>query len=115
MSIVLIADTQEDAVCLKRIMQGHELVVANTMSEAVAALEAQTFDLIIIGLHFDDSQMFELIRETKKMPKNAHKPIICFCARDTRLARILHESLESTTKLLGSWMYLNEHAYNVYK
>jgi CheY-like chemotaxis protein len=115
MSQVLIADNPEDAVSLTRILSGHQLVVVHTMEAASVRLHAQTFDLIVIGLHFDDSQMFELIREAKTIPANAGKPIICFCSRNTKMARIMHESLVVTTSVLGAWMYLNEHAYNVYQ
>ncbi|MBX9693444.1 MAG: hypothetical protein K2Z81_13735, partial [Cyanobacteria bacterium] len=31
------------------------------------------------------------------------------------MSRLMHESLESTTSILGAWMYLDEHAYNVYQ
>jgi DNA-binding response OmpR family regulator len=115
MSKALIADTPKGAVTLERILQGHECTVVGTMDAAQIKLQAEAFDLIVAGLHFDDSQMFEFIREVKKSRKNADKPIICFCSRDTPISRLIHESLENTTKALGAWMYLAEHAYNVYQ
>ncbi len=115
MASILIADTAQGAVSLNRILQEHERTVVNTMSEAQAQLLSRAFDLIVVSLHFDESHMFELVREVKKSAKNANKPIICFCSRDTRISRLMHESLEYSTKLLGAWMYLDEHSYNVYK
>ena len=112
---ILIADLPEGAVTLERILKGHECVVVTQMADAEIKLKAETFDLIIAGLHFDDSQMFELIREVKKSERNADKPIICFCSRDTKMSRLIHESLEHSTKALGAWMYLAEHSYNVYQ
>lgn len=94
---------------------GHECTVVTTMSAAAEKLNAEPFDLIVAGFHFDDSQMFEFIREVKKSQKNADKPIICFCSRDTTMSRLIHESLEHSTKALGAWMYLAEHSYNVYQ
>jgi len=55
--------------------------------------------------------MFELIREVRKSGKNAARPIICFCSHDTAMSRLMHESIECTTKALGAWMYLSEHLY----
>lgn len=115
MSLILIADTLEGAVTLQRILDGHELVVVHTLEEAKTKLEELTFDLIVAALHFDESHMFELFREVSKHPNNASKPIISFCSRDTEMTRVMHESLSCSTTVLGAWMYLNEHAYNVYK
>jgi DNA-binding response OmpR family regulator len=115
MSLVLVADTIQGSVTLKRILKGHELVVVHTMEAASASLQRHHFDLLVVGLQFDDSQMFELIREAKKSSKNFTKPIICFCSRDTEMARLMHESLELTIRTLGAWMYLSEHTYNVYQ
>jgi len=112
---ILIADIPIGAVTLERILKGHECTSVTTMIAAETVLKTGTFDLIVAGLHFDDSQMFELIRVVKKSEKNADKPIICFCSRDTPLSRQIHESLEYSTKALGAWMYLAEHAYNVYQ
>lgn len=114
MSLVLIADTPNGSLTLKRILNGHELVVVHTMEEARLKLDECSFDLIIAGLHFDESHMFELIREIKKHTKNFSKPIISFSSRDSSLARIMHASLTCSTKALGAWMYLDEHAYNAY-
>jgi CheY-like chemotaxis protein len=112
---ILIADVPNGAVTLERILEGHDCSVVSTMNEAVTILNAEAFDLIVAGLHFDDSQMFEFIREVKQSRNNAVKPIICFCSRDTPMSRLIHESLEHSTKALGAWMYLAEHSYNVYQ
>ncbi len=110
---ILIADTPEGAASLERILQGHECHVVTKLRTAERQLDAEAFDLIVVGLHFDDSQMFELIRAVTKSRTNADKPIICFCSRDTPMSRIMHESLKASTKTLGAWMYLAEHEYNV--
>jgi len=108
---ILIADTLDGAVTLERILQGHDYHVVNTMRAAEKLLKDEVFDLIVAGLHFDESQMFELIREVRKSQKNATRPIICFCSRETSMSRLMYESLESSTKVLGAWMYLNESSY----
>jgi DNA-binding response OmpR family regulator len=115
MSQILLASTPEGAYSLKRILQGHELFVVETMKAARQAFRSQTFDLSIVSLHFDQSLMFEFMREASASSNNGTKPIICYCARETEMSRIMHESLEYTTRYFGAWMYLVEHAYNVYK
>jgi hypothetical protein len=116
MSCVLIAATPQTAVTLERILgERHELVVANTMEVALANLQRRTFDLIVVGITFDDSQMFKLLGELKLNLKNAHKPIICFSARETEMPRVVHESIELASKGAGAWIYLEQHLYNVYR
>jgi DNA-binding response OmpR family regulator len=97
---------------LQRILKGYECLVVTELRAAEKILDAKEFDLIVVSLHFDESQMFELIRLVKKSKINADKPIICFCARDTPVSRLTHESLNYTTKALGAWMYLAEHEYS---
>jgi hypothetical protein len=74
-------------------------------------VNAESFDLIVAGLHFDESRMFELIRTVQKSQQNANKPIICFCSHDTKFSRLIDESLQVSTKVLGAWMYLADHLY----
>ncbi len=114
MTTALIADTPAGAVTLQRILKGMHCTVAATMAEARLALK-EPFDLIVAALHFDGSQMFEFLRAVKDSPVNSHQPLICFCSRDTPMARFLHQSLAVTTHVLGAWMYLDEHSYNVYQ
>lgn len=115
MAQILIADTPEAVVSLERILAGHKLVISHTLAGALANLTSQSFDLIIIGVHFDQSQMFELMHHVRADSTNASKPIICFAARDTEMTRIIHEAIEIASKAAGAWMYLDAHSYNVYK
>jgi hypothetical protein len=60
------------------VLSGHHLSFADTMAEAMAALEAQTFDLILIGARFDESRMFDLLRHLHTVGVSAQTPIVCF-------------------------------------
>lgn len=100
---------------LHRILHGHELTVVHEMSAARRQLEARAFDMIVAAVHFDDSKMLEFIREARNGKVNANTPLICFCSKDTPVSRLMHESLECSTRVYGAWMYLEEHLYNVYQ
>ncbi len=115
MSLILIADTPQPGriSSLQRILYGHDLVLVESLSNAKEQLQNIAFDLIIVTLHFDASQMFELMREIRNFPKNCEAPIICVCAKETKMASLMHQSLDLTTRALGAWMYISEHAYNV--
>lgn len=116
MARIFIAATADDVAAMERILgERHELCVVSTMSEAEKQLKEQGFDLIMIGVHFNESRMFELVRKLHEIPKNADKPVICVCTRDTRLTRTMHESIDVAAKALGAWMYLDQHEFNVVK
>lgn len=115
MARVLIADSTDGAANLLRILAGHDITVANKMSAALEALKKQVFDLVIVGVHFDESRMFELLPQIKKSQKYAEKPVICFCTRDTEMTRTMHSSLDYSSRALGAWMYLDQHEYNVHQ
>ncbi|MBC7999371.1 MAG: hypothetical protein IAF58_15580 [Leptolyngbya sp.] len=113
---ILIAAKSDDVANLKRILRWqHEFIVVSVISEALAKLEEQAFDLIMIGVHFDDSRMFDLLPKIEKTSRNADTPVICFCTRDTPLTRKMHECIEVASKALGAWMYLDQHEYSVSK
>lgn len=114
MGRILIADTPAGFANLERILgTDHHLVAAHSMSEAIATLERRRFDLVIVGVHFDESRSFDLMDWIKSAPRGASKPFILFCSRDTRVTRLLHDSLEVASRALGAWMYLDQHRYNM--
>lgn len=114
-SHILVADTPEAVVSLKIILKGHDLVIVHKMEAALDKLQKEKFDLIIAGIHFDESQMFELMVHVQASSNNAESPIICFSARDTEMTRVIHQSIDTACKAAGAWMYLDAHSYNVYK
>jgi hypothetical protein len=111
---ILIAATPEDKVGIVRILSDrHKVIPVSSIYEALAKLETEQFDLIMVGVHFDDSRMFELLPRIHNAKSNSDKPIICFCIRDTPLTRTMHESINIASKALGAWMYLDHHKFNV--
>ncbi len=113
MARILLADADDGIANLERILTpGHEFVAVQELHTALEALEKQSYDLIIVGVHFDDSRMFDLLPHFTKIKTCAETPVICFCTRDTPITRAMHESLEFSARALGAWMYLDQHEYN---
>jgi hypothetical protein len=116
MARILVASTSNGVDFIQRLFgHDHELVFASTTLQAVAKLSTEDFDLTMIGVHFDESRMFELLSKCKTIARNADKPIITFCTRDTLLTRTMHDSIEVSVKAYGAWLYLDQHDYNVKK
>ncbi|MBY0548379.1 MAG: hypothetical protein K2W95_13870 [Candidatus Obscuribacterales bacterium] len=111
MARIFIAATSRDEIFIKRILgDKHDFVSARVMSDALARIKEGEFDLVMIGLHFDQSRMFDLLRELHQIRYDT--PVICFCARETTLTRTAHNSINVATKALGAWMYLDHQKYN---
>jgi CheY-like chemotaxis protein len=113
---ILIAATPDSVANLERILgPRHEFIVVSTMSEAMVQLRKQTFDLIMISVHFDESRMFELLPLVHKIPVNADTPVICFATRDTPLNRTMNQSIDIVSQILGAQIYLDQHDFSVSK
>src|SRR6185369_9292838 len=99
MASILIAAMPEGQSAAERILgTGHEFILVAEMSEALTKLKQRAVDLILIDVHFDQSRMFDLLREVQKLPKCLSTPVICFCTQDTALTRTAHESIDIASK-----------------
>ena len=65
---VLVADTAEGDRRIAAILSGYELRFVRTLEEARCALQDDGIDLVLIGVHFDDSRMFDLLRYVRANP-----------------------------------------------
>lgn len=73
---VLVADAPGALATIRAaIVEELELVPAFTFDEALR--NVSSVDMIISGLHFDDSRMFELLHAAKRGVHLCHKPFLC--------------------------------------
>ncbi|MFN2645593.1 MAG: hypothetical protein ABR570_11415, partial [Burkholderiales bacterium] len=54
---VLVADVAETDEKIRECLPDRELVFVRTLGQAIRALRADGFQLVIIGMHFDESRM----------------------------------------------------------
>ena len=80
---VLVADAAQGRERLSVSLAVHELTFARTLAEARAAVRAQTFDLLVVGARFDDSRMFDLLREVRADARHQDLRIVCVVASGT--------------------------------
>ena len=66
-----------DGRALFRRARGLALAFVRTLAEARATLAAQRCDLVAIGVYFDDSQMFDLVRAIRADDFQNEVPIVC--------------------------------------
>jgi DNA-binding response OmpR family regulator len=102
---VLIADTGDAR--LSAILAGHNLAFVSKLDEAKNLLAGRGFDLIVIGVHFDDSRMFDLLRLVRGQERHRATPVICVLTVDFTRHAIAGEGLEIAVKALGGTAYVD--------
>lgn len=82
----------------------HHITITNTLSHAKQLLTESTdsTELIVCGLYFDESRMFDLLRYVKADEKLRAIPFIAIKATDPALSRTLHQSIEIACGALGA-------------
>jgi PleD family two-component response regulator len=103
--VVLVADTGDAR--LPGILAGYSLSFVRTLDEAKSILAARNFDLILIGVHFDESRMFDLLRYVRAQERHRATPVVCVLTVDFTRHAVAAEGLEIAVKALGGTAYLN--------
>src|ERR671937_305599 len=78
------------------------LVFVHTLAAALRALAGEDFDLVLIGMHFDDSRMFDLLHAVRAGGRNRAVPIICYRMRPLAFMALSTQVIEVTVKALGA-------------
>jgi|KBSMisStaDraftv2_1062788.scaffolds.fasta_scaffold10749_8 CheY-like chemotaxis protein len=102
---VLVADHADAR--LSTILAGYELVFVRTLDEAKETLTGRNFDLIVIGVHFDESRMFDLLRHVRWQERHRATPVVCVLTTDFSRPAIAAEGLEIAVKALGGTAYID--------
>jgi DNA-binding NtrC family response regulator len=104
---ILVADTPEGDRRLLQILSGYGLTFVRTMGEAQRALEADGFSLVLVGVHFDDSRMFDLLRYVQASGERPGCAVICMRSQHFVSSAITIEGLEIATRTLGCTLFLD--------
>jgi CheY-like chemotaxis protein len=62
----------------------------------------QDFDLIVCGMNFDDSRMFDLLRYVRNHPATRSTPFLCLKLAEGMLQTSVFKSVEKAARLLGA-------------
>src|SRR5204863_3167121 len=74
---VLVANAPEMDGKIRDCLPGHDLTFVRTMHEAIHALRHDGFQLIVIGLDFDEHRMLELLQYVRSLPQYRESPVVC--------------------------------------
>jgi CheY-like chemotaxis protein len=112
MATILVAASPAPREVLERVLEGHELVCAKTMTQAESFLQKRTFDLIICTMVFDESRMFDFLRLAKSKTEWRRIPFVCARVRAQVLQSPLAvEAVDFTCRALGAATFLDIAAF----
>ena len=80
---------------------GCEVQFVRTMAQARQALAQSTYSLVAVGVYFDDSQMFDLVRAIRHDERHAAVPVICVRGHPGFTA-VTSRTLEAAVTTLGA-------------
>ncbi len=101
MKKVLVADVPQMDARYSAALAGWDIAFARTMGQARQALAGERYDLVAIGVYFDDSQLFDLVRVVRGDARHGGVPIVCVRSRPGFTA-VTSRTLETTVKELGA-------------
>jgi DNA-binding response OmpR family regulator len=102
---VLVAGVARAAALLAR----YEVTTARTTAEVQSALQKGEYGLLVVGSTFDDSRMFDLVREIRSEARHDALRIVCVVSSTTltpacealRAQALLHAELTSAESLIS--------------
>jgi DNA-binding response OmpR family regulator len=104
---ILVADTPDGDRRITTILAGHELTFVHTLGEAQRTLAREKFALDLLGVHFDDSRMFDLLRHLQSTRIQSGCAVICMRSQRFNSPAITIEGLEIAAKALGCNLFLD--------
>lgn len=103
---VLIAAANRSMEPISRPLKEHfELCLTTTLEEA-RSLAHQKIGVIVCGLYFDESRMFDFLRYVKADPATRPIPFISVKATSEPLSRTLVQGVEIACKALGAEQFV---------
>jgi len=104
--LVAVMPYREDR--MERILSGHDVTFVKTSEEARSLLEEEEYSLVILGVHFDESQMFSLLGDIRAHARYRKVPILCVLgSRGRYLGDFAIEGLDHAVKAMMANGLLN--------
>jgi hypothetical protein len=107
MARVLVADVPEMDERIRHCLPGHELLFVRTMREALATLRHDSFSLVVIGVHFDESRMFELLTHVRSLSVYDDVPVVCVQGLRFIVPEPAMKTVDMAVKVLGGTAFVD--------
>jgi PleD family two-component response regulator len=105
---ILVAATEAVAERLRRVLEGHDLKFVKTSDETMSLLAHGRFGMVILSVHFDESQMFSLLSDIRAHSKYRKVPILCVLGPGGRtLSPLAIEGIDHAVKAMTANGFLD--------
>ena len=104
---VLVAAIPEMDEKIRDCLPGHDLTFVRTMYDAISKLRRDGFQLIVIGLDFDESRMLELLQYVRGLAVYRDVPVVCVHTDQLNLSEAVMKNIDVAVKALGGIGFLN--------
>jgi CheY-like chemotaxis protein len=105
---ILVAVLHDNRERLTRVLEGHDLVFVDNGDDARALLERDVYGLVLLGVHFDESQMFSVLGDIRSRARYRKVPILCVLGSWGRmLSEVAVEGLDHAVKAMMANGFLN--------
>src|SRR5438270_10275148 len=99
---VLIADVPElEDVFRSCFGLAHDVTYVPSYAEAMDAISGSRYDLIVVGMHFDESRMFDVIRFARLHGRNRDTPIVAVRGMPSDFSEGTHNAIGHAVEALG--------------
>ena len=107
MKKILVADVPQMDERYSAAFTGWEVAFARTLAQAHQALDAGSCAVVVTGVYFDDSRMFDLLRHLQASGQDLGCAVICMRSQHFVSPAITIEGLEIAAKALGCNVFLD--------
>lgn len=94
-----------------RVLEGHQLVWVTHVEDAMSAFGGRKFGMVIVGVHFDESQMFELLERIRSSTSEPRVPVVCVLPEQHALSEVFVKGLDHAVKALMANAFLDLRKY----
>jgi PleD family two-component response regulator len=99
---IIAADRPTGVETLQKLLRDIAVVVPVTTMEAAVDVLASPFDLVICGVHFDDSRMFDLLTFVRQKDQSLVRSFLIFRDLESELDPTFFRSLEIAAEVSGA-------------
>jgi CheY-like chemotaxis protein len=111
-SHILVADVPRAHAVIAACLPGKNLQFVQTVEGARSALAAVDFDAVVVGLQFDDCQLFPLLEHMRARPKYRGIPVVCVRTMPSVMPRALQPCVEQALRMMGVTIFLEINGTN---
>lgn len=104
---LLVVNAPETDSVIRQCLFDCNLTFVRTFAEAVSKLGERVFSMVLIDLHFAESQMLDLLEYVRSLTHYENVPVVCVQGTDLPVSPVVLDSIKFAVKALGGRAFLD--------